>query len=91
MEIQQKDNETLATYIHHFKTAAKQCTFDNDSVAICISVKELQDAPTIAAKMYEKDTQTLAESHQTSWKTPCSTPTDSHTHTFHGQYDVQWW
>ena len=25
MEIQQKDNETLAAYIHHFKTAAKQC------------------------------------------------------------------
>ena len=26
MAIQQKDNETLAAYIHHFKTAAKGCT-----------------------------------------------------------------
>ena len=30
MEIQQKDEENLAAYIYHFKTAAKQCTFDND-------------------------------------------------------------
>ena len=39
MEIQPKDNETLAAYIHHFKTAAKQCAFDNDTVAISIFVK----------------------------------------------------
>ena len=31
MEIQQKDNETLAAYIHHFKTAAKQCALNNDT------------------------------------------------------------
>ena len=61
MEIQQKDNETLAMYIHHFKTAAKQCAFDNDTVAIHIFVKWLWDAPTIAAKIYEKDPQTWAE------------------------------
>ena len=41
MEIQQRDNETLVAYIHHFKTAAKQCAFDNDTVAICIFVKGL--------------------------------------------------
>ena len=41
MKIQQKDNETLAAYIHHFKTAAKQCAFDNDSVAIHIFDKGL--------------------------------------------------
>ena len=61
MEIQQEDSETLATYIHHFKTAAKQCAFDNDTAAICIFVKGLRDAPTIASKIYEKGLQTLAE------------------------------
>ena len=61
MEIQQKDNETLAAYIHHFTTVAKQCAFDNDTAAIHIFVKAIRDAPTIASKIYEKDTQTLAE------------------------------
>ena len=61
MEIQQKDNETLATHIHCFKTAVKQCAFDNDTAAICIFVKDLRDAPTIASKIYEKDPQTLSE------------------------------
>ena len=56
-----KDNETLAAYINYFKTGAKQCAFDNDTVAICIFVRGLRDAPTIAFKIYEKDPQTLAE------------------------------
>ena len=60
MEIQQKDSETLAVYIHHFKTVSKQCAFDNDTVAICIFVKGLRDAATIGSKIYEKDPQTLA-------------------------------
>ena len=55
MEIHQKDNETLATYINHFKAAAKQCAFDNDTAAIHIFVKGLRDAPGIASKIYEKD------------------------------------
>ena len=55
MEIQQKDNETLAAFIHHFKTAAKQCTFDNDTAAICIFVKGFWDAHTTTAIIYEKD------------------------------------
>ena len=61
MEIQQKDNETLAAYVYHFKTAAKWCAFDNDTAAIHIFVKGLRDAPTIRAKIYEKGPQTLAE------------------------------
>ena len=40
---------------------AKQCAFDNDTVAIYIFVKGLRDAPTMVAKIYEKDPQTLAE------------------------------
>ena len=61
MEIQQKDNEILAAYIHCFKTAAKLCAFDNDTAAIHIFAKGLRNAPTIVSKIYEKDPQTLAE------------------------------
>ena len=43
------------------KTTAKQCTVDNDSVAIHIFVKGLWDAPTITANIYKNDPQTLAE------------------------------
>ena len=60
-EIQQKDNETVGAYVHHLKTVAKWCAFENDTVAIYIFVKGLRDAPTIASKIYEKDLQTLAE------------------------------
>ena len=61
MEIQQKDNETLAAYMYCFKTAAQWCAFDSDTAAIHIFVKGLRDAPTITAKIYEKDPQTLVE------------------------------
>ena len=40
MEIQWNDNETHGAYIHHFKTAARQCAFDNDTVAICILLED---------------------------------------------------
>ena len=61
IEIQQKDNETLNTYVHHFKTAAKWRAFDNDTVAIHIFFKELQDVHTTTAKIYGMDPQTLSE------------------------------
>ena len=58
MEKQRLDNETLAAYVHHFKTTAKWLS---DSVAIHIFVKGLWDAHTTAAKIYKKDPQTLFE------------------------------
>ena len=39
MEIQQKGNETLATYVHHSKTEAKRCDFSSDTAIICIFIK----------------------------------------------------
>ena len=42
MEIE-KDNEILAAYIHCFKTAPKQCAFDNDTETNHIFVKGLQN------------------------------------------------
>ena len=61
MEIQQKDIKTLAAYIHCFKSAAKQCTFHSDTVAICSFVKGIWDAHTATVKIHEKHPQTLSE------------------------------
>ena len=90
MQIQQKDNETLAAYIHHFKIAAKQCTFDNDTVAIHVFVQGLWDALSIAPKIYEKDPQTLAEVIRLVEKLSAAQKTNSYTNTFYSQYDDLW-
>ena len=54
MDIQQKDNESLAAYIHRFKMEAKRCNFNNNAVTIRIFVKGLRKAHTLAAHVYEK-------------------------------------
>ena len=61
MDIQQADKESLATYVHRFKCKANQCKFNNDTTTIRIFLKGLKNAHTIAAKVYEKGPQTLAE------------------------------
>ena len=61
MEIQQRDNKTLAACVHHFKMEAKRCDFKSNTTTICIFVKDLWDAHNIIAKVYEKDSQTLLE------------------------------
>ena len=48
MEIQQKENKTLAAYVHHFKTEAKRCYFNNDTATICIFIKGLKDVHNVA-------------------------------------------
>ena len=37
MEIQQKEKESLAACIHHFKREASRCKFNNDAATIRIS------------------------------------------------------
>ena len=54
MEIQQKDKESLATYIHRFKREAKRCNFTTNAATIQIFVKGLKNAHTLAAHIYEK-------------------------------------
>ena len=61
MEIQQKETESLATYIHHFKKEAKKCNFTNYAVNIRIFVKELKNMHSLAVWIYEKGPQTLAD------------------------------
>ena len=61
MEIQQKEKESLAAYIHYFKREAKRCNFTNSAATIRIFVKGLKNAHTLAAWVYEKGPQTLAD------------------------------
>ena len=49
MEIQQKEKESLAAYIHHFKREVKRCNFTNNAATIRIFVKSLKNAHTLAA------------------------------------------
>ena len=42
MEIPQKEKESLAAYIYHFKREASRCKFDNDTATIRIFIKGLK-------------------------------------------------
>ena len=61
MEIQQKEKESLAAYIHHFKREASRYKFDNDAATIRIFIKGLKNAHTLATRLYEKGLQSLAD------------------------------
>ena len=61
MEIQQKEKESLAAYIHRFKREASRCKFDNDATTIRIFIKGLKNAHTLATRVYEKGPQSLAD------------------------------
>ena len=61
MEIQQKEKESLAAYIHCFKREASRCKFDNDAATIRIFIKGLKNAHTLATRVYEKGPQSLAD------------------------------
>ena len=39
MEIQEKEKESLAAYIHHFKREASRCKFNNDAATIRIFIR----------------------------------------------------
>ena len=61
VEIQQKEKESLAVYIHHFKREASRCKFDNNAATIRIFIKGLRNAHTLATRVYEKGPQGLAD------------------------------
>ena len=48
MEIQQKEKESLAAYIHRFKREAKRCNFNNNAAMICIFIKGLRNVHALA-------------------------------------------
>ena len=61
MDVQQKDKESLAAYIHRFKREAKRCNFTNNTATIRIFIKGLKNIHTLAAHVYEKGPQTLTD------------------------------
>ena len=61
MEIKQKEEESLAAYIHQFKREANRCKFDNDAATSRIFIKGLRNAHTLATRVYEKGPQSLAD------------------------------
>ena len=61
MEIQQKEKESLAAYVHHFKREASRCKFDNDVATIRIFIKGLKKVHTLATRAYEKGPQSLSD------------------------------
>ena len=72
MEIQQKEKESLAAYIYHFKREASRCKFDNDATPIRIFIKGLKNAHTLVTRVYEKGPQSLAEAIKEVKKTSSS-------------------
>ena len=60
-DIQKKDKESLAAYVHRFKREAKRWNFTNNAATIRIFVKGLKNAHTLAARVYEKGPQTLTD------------------------------
>ena len=61
MEIQQKEKESIAAYIHHFKREAKRCNFTNNAVSIRIFVKGHKNTHTLVTQIYEKGPKTLTD------------------------------
>ena len=61
MDIQQKEKESLAAYIHHFKRETSRCKFDNDATTIRIFIKGFKKAHTVVTRVYEKGPQSLAD------------------------------
>ena len=61
MKIQQKEKESLAAYIHHFKREASRCKFDNYAATIRIFIKGPRNLHTLATRVYEKGPQSLAD------------------------------
>ena len=59
MEIQQKENKSLAAYIHCFKREASRCKFENEGTTIRIFIKGLKNALTLATRVNEKGPQSL--------------------------------
>ena len=61
MDIQQWEKESLAGYVHRFKTEAKRCNFRNDAATIRIFIKGLKNAHSLVMCIYEKGPQMLTD------------------------------
>ena len=90
MDIQQKDNESLAAYIHRFKREAERCNFTNNAATIRIFVKGLKNVHTLAACIYEKGPQTLTNAISEVEKLQAAQQLTATYYLFYSQCDDQW-
>ena len=67
MEIQQKDNDMFAAYIHCFKKQLSDVLSTMTLQQSTSLLKALEIHPPSQLK-YQKDPKTLGEGHQNSWK-----------------------
>ena len=81
LEIQQKENRSLAAYLHCCKREASRCKFNNDAATIRIFIKGLKNAHTLATRVYEKGPQSLADAIKEVEKLQSSTTVNSYTNT----------
>ena len=90
MHFQQKEKESLAAYIHHFKREGSRCKFDNDAAIIRIFIKGLKNAHTLATMVYEKGPQSQKDAIRKVEKTlSCPTINIYLITTIIGKYHVQ--
>ena len=91
MEIQQKEKESLAAYIHHFKREAMRCNFTNSAATMRIFVKGSQECPHISHLCLWKRTSDSSRCHKQSRETPDSAATISYLVTFiYSKCNVPW-
>ena len=60
-DIQQWEKESLAAYVHWFRTETKQYNFTNDAASSRIFIKGLKNTHSLAGRIYEKDLHTLTD------------------------------
>ena len=90
MEIQQKEKESLAAYVHRFKREANRCNFDSNVAMIWIFVKGLKNTHTLAGMCLQKGTQKPSRCHQGGRETSSSTAVNCHTTALiHGKCHVE--
>ena len=61
MEIEQWEKESIAAYVHLFKTEGKRCNFTNDTTTIRIFIKGLKNAHSLATHIYGKGPQMFTD------------------------------
>ena len=91
MDIQQQEKESLAVYLHWFKTEAKHCNFTNDTATIRIFVKWPMECTQFSSKNLSKRSTNTKGCHYQGRETQCSTATHCDHHSiFNGQHNVKW-
>ena len=80
MDIQQKEKESLAAYIHQFKAETKRCNFTNDAAMIRILTKGLKYTHGLAVHIFEQGHKNTHECHLRSGEAECHTAVDGNNH-----------